>query len=1186
MRRYFCSAFLLIIACASLLTDSEDPLAVRDASIRVLNTKASGPGSFEEAITKANALGSGSSIEFQVPESDPGIDPTSGICTIRLKRPLPPLTAGGVTIDGLNGTDSPRINLVPAAAGIDHALCLASPSNRVKGLSIGGFKYGMVLIGPLANQNTVTRCFLGVLPDGESPSANETGIIFVQGASKNTLDRCVVSGNSTIGVYLGDQGTSRNVVTGCRIGTDVTGAKRVPNRTGVMIARSSENVIGPDTVVSGNDDIGILMVGKWTERNIVRGCLIGVDAGGARPVHNNIGIVIKSLANGNAIGGVEAGAGNVISGNVQIGVYIEAAHRNTLEGNLLGTDATGMRAVEEAGIVQGNGVEFNTVAQGNVLGGTSPGARNVISGHKVYGVVYYGHCERNTTQGNYIGTDRTGTRALPNATGICVDCASHHNDILDNVISGNMSYGLFFVTRGTEHNVLRGNLVGTAANGATALPNDMGMVVSTGACRNVIGGPEAEHGNVFSGNSQAGMMITNRYTEENLVENNIFGLNAEGKAPVPNRHGVILSTYPTANTLRRNRISGNTEAGIVITEYAVGNRLIDNTVEKNGVVDILDLIPEGTPAPGHLRATAKPRPATSAEPTPVLSPLPVDGRKVFTVTNTRNDGRGSLRQAVESCAAGGPCSILFDIPREDNGFDASSGTWRITLREALPPVTVSDVVLDGASQTTARGDTNPAGPEIILDGSGHTVESAFLLLNATRVTIRGFAIGGFVYGIQVFGPGSRQNRIVGCHVGIDAAGSELFGNYNGIELISGANGNVIGGTLPAERNVISGNLHIGLRLSDASRNVVLGNYVGLDRTGSFAVPNYDGICIEGQAAENVIGGIQAAARNVFSGNMAYGVDLFGWGVTRNRVIGNFIGTDASGAYAVSNTYGVLFDDRSHHNTVGGKEPGEWNLISGNTAFGAYFYNNGTHSNKVIGNRIGTDSSGTVAIPNETGVHIDGGTFDNTVDGNLISGNLIAGITLFSIKTDRNVITRNRIGTAIDGAQPLGNGTDGIRIVFGASFNRIGGTPAEGNVIAHNGRTGVMLESKSQRNRISGNRIYANAAKGIDIASGTLNRNVRSPVITSANLSDGVCVVSGTVSLPRPDSTVVEVFLSDTLPGLPAQGCEPLGSATPDADGLWVLNVTKLRAGTRVTATVTSSDGATSEFSKAHTVVAK
>jgi hypothetical protein len=348
-----------------------------------------------------------------------------------------------------------------------------------------------------------------------------------------------------------------------------------------MLSRASGNVIGgaaegDGNLISGNEDVGILLVGKWTEANAICGNLVGVDRTGTRPLPNNIGVVFKSLANRNTVGGTAKGERNVVSGNIQIGIYVEAADGNRIVGNLIGTDVTGRRAACEGEVVQGNGVEFNTVAKDNVVGGVAPGERNVISGHKVYGVVYYGHCERNATVGNYIGTDISGEAALPNATGICVDCASHHNDIAHNVISGNLSYGMFFVTRGTEYNTLRGNRIGTDARGTAALPNDIGMVVSTGASRNRIGGAEPAEGNLISGNRQAGVMITNRFTEENLFEGNSIGVGADGKTPLPNRHGVIFSTYPKNNRLQGNLIAYNKDAGVVLCEYAEANVVISN----------------------------------------------------------------------------------------------------------------------------------------------------------------------------------------------------------------------------------------------------------------------------------------------------------------------------------------------------------------------------------------------------------------------------------------------------------------------------------------------------------------------------------------------------------------------------------------------------------------------------------
>ena len=219
-----------------------------------------------------------------------------------------------------------------------------------------------------------------------------------------------------------------------------------------------------------------------------------------------------------------------------------------------------------------------TVAKNNLLGGTAPGECNVISGHKVYGVVYYGHCASNSTLGNFIGTDVTGRVALPNATGICVDCASHHNDIAHNVISGNLSYGLFFVTRGTEGNTLRGNLIGTDATGLKALPNDIGMVISTGASRNTVGGVTANDRNLISGNRQTGVMISNRFTEENEVRGNFIGVDATGTNALGNKHGVLFSTYPKSNVVRDNVISGNRSSGVILYEYAEANKVVGNFI--------------------------------------------------------------------------------------------------------------------------------------------------------------------------------------------------------------------------------------------------------------------------------------------------------------------------------------------------------------------------------------------------------------------------------------------------------------------------------------------------------------------------------------------------------------------------------------------------------------------------------
>ncbi|MCZ2337544.1 MAG: hypothetical protein LC127_04955 [Chitinophagales bacterium] len=157
----------------------------------------------------------------------------------------------------------------------------------------------------------------------------------------------------------------------------------------------------------------------------------------------------------------------------------------------------------------------------------------------------------------------------------------------------------------------------------------------------------------------------------------------------------------------------------------------------------------------------------------------------------------------------------------------------------------------------------------------------------------------------------------------------------------GSKNNIIGGSTIDERNIVSGNRHVGIRLANSNNNVVKGNYVGLNRLGNSALLNYDGISIEGTSKYNIIGGYTADERNYVSGNDAYGIPVFGSGCDYNLIIGNYIGTDITGTIAIPNTYGVLFDDGASHNKVGGYEPGAGNLLSGNSGYGVFLYNPGT-----------------------------------------------------------------------------------------------------------------------------------------------------------------------------------------------------------------------------------------------------
>lgn len=564
---------------------------------------------------------------------------------------------------------------------------------------------------------------------------------------------------------------------------------------------------------------------------------------------------------------------------------------------------------------------------------------------------------------------------------------------------------------------------------------------------------------------------------------------------------------------------------------------------------------------------------------------------VFTVTNTNDTGAGSLRKAItDANIYPGTHSIVFNIPLSDGGYNSATGVWTITPNTTMPLITRSNLTIDGTTQTANQGDTNPYGPEVVLDGMNQFgSDFAFHLYNVSGVTLKGFVIGRFTVGVEVSGT-SQNNVISGNYIGCNYNATELLSNTHGIELLGGPSYNTIGGTTAADRNIVSGNEHVGIRMANANHNVVVGNYVGINRMGDAALRNYDGISIEGVSKYNRIGGTTAAERNYVSGNVAYGIPVFGIGCNYNTITGNFVGTDITGTDSIPNTYGVLFDDGASYNTVGGTAPGAGNLLSGNSGYGVFLYNPGTEKDSVIGNLIGTDVSGTLPLPNSNGIVIDGPTAKHYIDGNVISGNRQNGITIHLAGTDSNRVVRNLIGTDITGTLPLGNALDGVRIAEGPKRNIIGGQ-GMGNTIAFNGSNGITLLSPADLyNTLSENSIYANGFMGIDLypegptpndvgdVDNGPNELMNYPDIQSSNLNliTGVTTISGTMDYTvnaGPAGIRVELFKAEN-----GQGREFIGSTTALASGNWVFTCSCLDPADMLVATATDLNGNTSEFS--------
>ena len=194
---------------------------------------------------------------------------------------------------------------------------------------------------------------------------------------------------------------------------------------------------------------------------------------------------------------------------------------------------------------------------------------------------------------------------------------------------------------------------------------------------------------------------------------------------------------------------------------------------------------------------------------------------VFTVTNTFDNGAGSLRQAItDSNNAGGTDTINFDIP--------GSGVRTIALLSALPTIT-GTVVIDATTQPGFAGT-----PIIELNGTSAGSSNGFSI-SASNSTIKGFIINRFVAnGVLITG---NNNVVSGNYIGTNAAGAAALPNNVGVR-ISNATGNLVGGITPGTRNIISGNASIGIYLDGTSgNNNVQGNYIGTNASGTVAVKN-------------------------------------------------------------------------------------------------------------------------------------------------------------------------------------------------------------------------------------------------------------------------------------------------------------------------------------------------------------
>jgi len=557
--------------------------------------------------------------------------------------------------------------------------------------------------------------------------------------------------------------------------------------------------------------------------------------------------------------------------------------------------------------------------------------------------------------------------------------------------------------------------------------------------------------------------------------------------------------------------AGNGLSGIRLSgaNCAIGNANVGNVISGNGERGIL------VQAGGNNVTIRANRIGTNAAGT---AAVPNDGNGIYGTGGTGVFVGGALAGRGNTISGNGGLGI---------DLDNTSASWTIHGNNI------------GVDATGAAGLGNAGGGIRSLTG-GHTIGSTFA---AGRNVIsgngfNGIALGSTANGVTVFGN----------YIGTNAAGTAaLAGQPMGLRVF-GSNC-TIGGADATTRNVISGNTSVGISLeSPAAGCVVSANYIGVNSTGTAAVPNGGGVSLGG--SNHTLGGDTAGESNVISGNSQGGVSVSGTG---HLIRGNYIGTNAAGTAALANGGIGIRVLAASGVTIGGTAAGEGNLVSGNGSDG--IVTDGASSAVTIqGNKVGTNAAGTAAIPNQSGVVLDGDGHmlggGSAAARNLVSGNSSHGVVLAGSGL---VVRGNYVGTDAAGNAALANGGFGLR-GYGETACEIGGpAAADGNVIAGNVRS-VSFEQGATGNVMRNNILGLNAAATADLADTGSGIEIYSPGNTigtpgAGNVIAGFTYQGITLSGAATSGNVIQGNWIGTNPALaPGLGNAQLGIYVLDAAG--------------------------------------
>ncbi|MBS0657679.1 MAG: right-handed parallel beta-helix repeat-containing protein [Verrucomicrobia bacterium] len=742
-------------------------------------------------------------------------------------------------------------------------------------------------------------------------------------------------------------------------------------------------------------------------------------------------------------------------------------------------------------------------------------------------------------QYNRLGTNQSGSSALPNGVaGLALSFANRAR-VLENLLSGNGGAGLFL---GSSSNcVIQGNRIGLNNRETAALPNaQSGILINGNSTGNLVGGTAAGQGNVIAGNTAAGLTFSGTGTGGNRVEGNFVGTDSTG-APFGNAVGISIEAGAHDQTIggtaagAGNRIAGQTGAGVaIIATGGVGNRVLGNLISGNGGLG-LDLGAAGVTANDAGDADSG---ANNLQNFPVLTAaqsyfagLTVDG----TLGSVANADYRLEFFASPACSASGNGEGATYL----GALEVQTGAGgSVTFSTTLPAIVPVGQVVTATATRLATGDTSEfsacravtalAVPTLTVTNTNDTgagsLRQALLDANANANPNQiVFNIPGA--GVKTIAPLGALPTLT-APVVIDgltqpgATASAPLIELNGQSAGTGTSGLRVAGSAVIQGLVINRFDGHGLLFETLGNNVVKSCRIGLDPTGQIARGNGRcGIYLD-QVSGNVIGGT-AGDGNLISANNTLptnqGGDLFDAGLSafsssNNFIQGNTFGpTSTDASTGVGQRIGILLTNGTA-NQIGGASAAARNVV---VCSGHGIYLRNSNGNLVQGNYVGLNRAGLpgTGLSNLTnGVRIESAG-SNRIVGNVISntvGGAGDGLYLLGTLTVGTVVQGNWIGLNGAGTGEAPNGT-GIQLDVGAEAFIGGRTAGEGNVISGNNQEGIRLATTGgnpipPRATIEGNLIglapdgstvFPNAtgvqldfaATGIQVGSGGAGRNV-------------------------------------------------------------------------------------------------